>query len=63
MNAPVRPEVLLPRDDERPQAGSVPAAEGVARWVWASRFGPILIEVRDGTAFVNGQRVTPHCDE
>jgi hypothetical protein len=33
------------------------AAEGVLRYVWESRFGPMLIEVRDGRAFVNGQVV------
>jgi hypothetical protein len=25
-----------------------------------SRFGPMLIEVKDGAVFVNGQRVEPH---
>ena len=60
MNAPLRPELLLPRDGEAPQGALPLAAEGVWRCVWASRFGPILIEVRDGAAFVNGQRVTPH---
>ena len=33
------------------------ATEGVQRYVWQSAFGPMLIEVRDGAAFVNGQRV------
>ena len=33
------------------------ATEGVHRHVWQSAFGPILIEARDGVAFVNGQRV------
>jgi hypothetical protein len=33
------------------------ATEGVQRLVWHSAFGPMLIEVRDGAAFVNGQRV------
>ena len=32
-------------------------SEGVQRYVWESAFGPMLIEVRDGAAFVNGQRV------
>lgn len=27
--------------------------------VWQSAFGPMLIEVRDGVAFVNGKRVLP----
>jgi len=37
-------------------------AEGVVRYVWQSAFGPILIEVRDGVAFVNGAPVTPIAD-
>jgi hypothetical protein len=58
MNAPVLPEVLLaPQPSDQP---ALPlAAEGVQRCVWQSAFGPILIEVRDGAAFVNGARVTP----
>lgn len=35
------------------------ATAGVLRLVWESRFGPMLIEVRDGSAYVNGQRVEP----
>jgi len=27
--------------------------------VWEGRFGAMLIEVRDGVAYVNGQRVDP----
>jgi hypothetical protein len=56
MNAPLLPEVLTgaqPADQP-----SLPlATEGVQRYVWQSAFGPILIEARDGVAFVNGQRV------
>ena len=33
------------------------AAEGVLRYVWESRFGPILIEVKEGRSYVNGQPV------
>ena len=33
------------------------AAEGVLRYVWESRFGPILIEVKEGRSYVNGQAV------
>ena len=54
MNAPV-PEVLLrppSNQDDLPLA-----TDGVYRLVWQSRFGPILIEVVDGVAFVNGSRV------
>jgi hypothetical protein len=34
-------------------------AEGVLRYVWASRWGDMLIEVMNGEVFVNGQRVAP----
>lgn len=30
------------------------------QWVWHSRFGTIVIEVRGKDVFVNGDRVTPH---
>lgn len=56
MNAPLLPEVLLGLQhvDEPP----LPlASEGVQRYVWNGKFGPMLIEVRDGVAYVNGQRV------
>lgn len=33
--------------------------DGVQRWVWESRFGEMLIEVKNGAVFVNGSRVTP----
>lgn len=33
------------------------AAEGILRYVWESAYGAILIEVRDGVAYVNGERV------
>ncbi|MFN5155989.1 MAG: hypothetical protein ACK50K_05165 [Betaproteobacteria bacterium] len=35
------------------------AAAGVQRHVWESRFGTMLIEVRDGQIFVNGSLVEP----
>lgn len=57
MNAPVLPEVLL--GPQRADQPALPlASEGVQRYVWESAFGPMLIEVHDGVAFVNGQRVT-----
>ena len=56
MNAPLLPEVLVRRGAES-QADLPLAAEGVLRYVWESRFGPMLIEVREGRAFVNGQVV------
>lgn len=56
MNAPLLPEILVgPQPADQP---ALPlASEGVQRYVWESAFGPMLIEVRDGVAFVNGQRV------
>lgn len=56
MNAPLLPEVLARRGDS-PQADLPLAAEGVLRYVWESRFGPMLIEVQDGQAYVNGQAI------
>jgi hypothetical protein len=56
MNALLLPEILMgaqPAD----QAALALASEGVQRYVWHSAFGPMLIEVRDGAAFVNGERV------
>ena len=57
MNGQLLPEILLgqhPMDQP-----TLPlSTEGVQRYVWESAFGPMLIEVQDGAAFVNGQRVT-----
>lgn len=45
--------------------GAVPAAPQAAepappwRSIWSSRFGEMLIEVRDGTVYVNGDVVRP----
>jgi hypothetical protein len=58
VNAPLLSEVLVRRDISS-QADLPLAAEGVLRYVWESRFGPMLIEVRDGRTFVNGQAVEP----
>jgi hypothetical protein len=55
MNAPLLPEVLLGMVDD--QAPLPLSTEGVLRYVWQSRFGAMLIEVHDGAAFINGQRV------
>lgn len=58
MNAPLLPELLLGVDVF--EESQLPlASEGVQRYVWESRFGAMLIEVRDGMAYVNGQRVDP----
>ena len=35
------------------------AAGGAQCVVWESRYGPILIEVREGECFVNQRRVEP----
>jgi hypothetical protein len=53
MNAPLLPDALrlLERSEKKP-----PRA---LRYVWHGRFGSMLIEVVDGAAFVNGQRVEP----
>ena len=56
MNAPLILEVLL--GAQRPDEPTLPLErEGVQSYVWHSRFGPMLIEVRDGATFVNGARV------
>jgi hypothetical protein len=61
MNAPLLPEVLT--GVQRADEPALPlATEGVQRYVWQSAFGPMLIEVRDGIAFVNGQEVVPFAD-
>ena len=56
-----RPEILLGEHD-REQLPLSLAADGVVRYVWQSAFGPMLIEVREGVAFVNGEKVTPMAD-
>ena len=56
MNAPLLPEVLVVSGDYGQEPLQL-AAEGVQRYVWASRFGSILIEVIGEQAFVNGQLV------
>ena len=62
MNAP-KPPLLLPEVLLGAQPTDQPsldlASEGVQRYVWQSAYGPMLIEVRDGVAFVNGARVAP----
>jgi hypothetical protein len=58
MNAPLLAEVLS-RREESAQADLPLASEGVLRYVWEGRFGSMLIEVKDGRAYVNGQPVEP----
>lgn len=57
MNAPVLPEVLRPSPVAQVELQL--ASEGVLRYVWESRFGPMLIEVRQGQVYVNGGLVEP----
>lgn len=58
MNAPVLPEVLL-RPNAAAQVELQLATEGVLRYRWESRFGPMLIEVKEGRVYVNGDLVEP----
>lgn len=59
MSVPCTPEVVFTGPDDTAQTTLPLASEGVARYVWEGRFGPMLIEVRDGCAFVNGEPVEP----
>ncbi len=61
MGVPLLPEVQLNAADQT-QAALALASEGVLRYVWHSRYGDMLIEVRGDEAFVNGQRVQRHAD-
>lgn len=58
VNAPLLPEILSRRGTS-PQADLPLASDGVLRYVWEGKFGSMLIEVKDGRAFVNGQPVAP----
>lgn len=58
VNAPLFLETLIgPTEADQLPLGLV--AEGVQRYVWERVFGAMLIEVRDGAVYVNGDRVTP----
>lgn len=52
------PEVLLHRGGEAQETLPL-ASVGVLRYVWQSRFGPMLIEVAGDEILVNGTRVEP----
>jgi hypothetical protein len=56
MAAQLLPEILV-LSGYSVQADLPLAAEGVLRYVWQHRFGSMLVEVRDGHAFVNGALV------
>ncbi len=58
MNAPLLPEILMAAEAADPEAPALTRV-GAERYVWHSAFGSMLIEVRDGAAFVNGERVLP----
>jgi hypothetical protein len=58
MDKPLLPEVVV-GDVDASQPSLQLAAEGVQRFVWQTRHGPVLIEVRDGVAYVNGDAVEP----
>jgi hypothetical protein len=63
MNAAVSLDVLLRRQGAEPDSGQVPlplATPGVQRWVWESRYGPMLIEVIQGQIYLNGELVQAH---
>ncbi len=62
MNAVPLPEVLL-RLEATAQAELPLAAEGTLRYVWENRCGDMLIEVVDGVAYVNGDRIEPAMPE
>ncbi len=58
MNAPLLPEILARRAPSA-QADLPLSCEGVQRYLWEGRFGPVLIEVKEGRVYVNGQVVEP----
>ena len=58
VNVPLLPRILA-RREASPQADLPLTADGVLRYVWESQSGDILIEVKDGRSFVNGQAVEP----
>jgi hypothetical protein len=58
MNALLRPE-LLSLAATAAHSEPLPVAAGDQRSVWDSRYGSIVIEVRNGQVFVNGTWVEP----
>lgn len=58
MNAQLLPEIFA-RPEPSAQADLPLASEGVQRYLWEGRFGPVLIEVKEGRVYVNGQVVRP----
>lgn len=58
MAGPLLPEVVYGGEPD-PQAALPLASDGVRRVVWEMATGPILIEIRGGQVYVNGERVEP----
>jgi hypothetical protein len=56
--APLRPWRTAPHGQGVAAVGA--ADRAAQQWVWHSRFGTIVIEVRGKDVFVNGDRVAPH---
>jgi hypothetical protein len=56
MDAPLLPEVFA-RRGASPQTDLPLSTEGLLRYVWEGKFGSMLVEVRQGRAYVNGQAV------
>ena len=56
---PTHERAAAPRSPDAAPAVDPPAstAESFPPTIWQGAFGPILIEVRDGAAYVNGKRV------
>lgn len=55
-NPPLTPDVRIGGQPSAQQELAL-ASDGVQRLLWQGLFGVMLIEVRDGVAFVNGDRV------
>ena len=55
----IQPAVAVSADPPLPWSAA-PMDRAAAQWIWHSRFGTIVIEVRGDDVFVNGDRVTPH---
>jgi hypothetical protein len=58
VNAPLLAEVLLLRTADAQTALPL-STDGVLRYVWEGRFGPMLIEVVNNRVMVNGEIVEP----
>jgi len=56
MNAPLLPAVLR---TAAPEPSEPPTARSAQSYLWEGRFGAMLIEVKGGVVYVNGQRVEP----